>query len=200
MKRFAIIAATLAAAVLAGLGVAAPAQATPNQERYVAITSMGDQLRGWFWVDQIDGIIGCPRCVHWLDFRAERKLTPQQEVAVKGGIMAGLGQLSEATVAPDARTRDQLRADALAQFSSAARALGGLGLRAGPVGYYNPDKGVTVTTGAAWLNAADQDIVDGIGLLQSSFGTTRPQGLVASAVAEFDQAFAQISAKKALAG
>ncbi len=200
MRRIAIVLATLTAATFGGLAIAAPAQAAPKAEQYVAITSYGDQLRGWFWIDQLEGIIGCPKCVHWFDFGASRVLTVDQEKAVKGGIMAGLGQLSEASVTTDPRTRDRLRVDALAQFTSAARALGGLGLRSGPVGYYDPDNRTTVAADTPWLAAADKDIVNGIQALQRSFAEPEPEPWITTSAAAFDKAFAEISSKQVAKG
>lgn len=197
MRRFAIVVATLAAAVLGGLAVTGPAQAAPPREQYV-VMSHGDVLHQWFWVDQLEGIIGCAKCVHWFDFRVGEVRV--DETAIKGGILGGLGQLSEASVAGDPRVAERLRADALAQFTAAARELGRNELMAGPVGYYDPDKGVAVVAPTEWLASADQDIVDGIGLLQRSFTDPEPSPWRTAAMRQFDKAFKQIAIKKAFEG
>jgi hypothetical protein len=184
---------------LGGLAVAAPAQAKPRAEEYVAVTSRGDVLHQWFWIDQIEGIIGCAKCRHWFDVKTNVE-TPGLEAAVKAHIMAGLGQLSEATVAGDERTRARLRAEALAQFTDAATALDGTALSPGAVGYYDPDKGVTIATDTAWLASADHDIVDGIGLLQQAAIDPRPDPWRQAATDQFDQAFEQISTKTVMEG
>jgi hypothetical protein len=199
MRRFAIVVATVAAVTLGGLAVAAPAQAEPKAEEYVMVASGGDVLRQWFWIDQLEGIIGCIKCRHWFDVKAQVE-QPGLEAVIKGDLMAGLGHLSAATVAGDDRTRARLRAEALARFAHAARALGGSTLSPGPVGYYDPDKGVTVVTGTAWLAAADQDLVDGVTLLQRVAGDPSPDPWKQAAMEQFDQALAQISAKKVIAG
>jgi hypothetical protein len=199
MRRFAMVVATLVAVTLGGLAVATPAQAKPRAEEYVAVTSRGDVLHQWYWIDQIEGVIGCAKCLHWIDVKTEVE-QPGLEATVKGGIMAGLGQLSEATVAGDERTRARLRADALARFTDVAKALGRTAVTPGAVGYYDPDKGVTVETDTAWLASADQDIVDGVGLLQRSIEDPEPSPWRAAAMRQFDKAFAQISTKKVMEG
>jgi hypothetical protein len=198
MRRFAVVVATLVAVTLGGLAVATPAQAKPVPEEYVAILATGEAVHQWFWIDELEGIIGCRRCIHWFDFKVSEQ--PQLDAQIKVGIMAGLGQLSEATVAGDPRTRARLRADALARFTGVARALDGATLNQGPVGYYDPDKGVTVATGTGWLAAADQDIVDGVALLQQSLTGPTPDPWIEAATREFDKAFAQISSKKVMEG
>ena len=117
-----------------------------------------------------------------------------------GGIMGGLGQLSEATVAADPRTQARLRADALARFTSVTRALDGTALNPGVVGYYDPYKGVIVATNMAWLASTVQDIVDGVGLLQRSLSDPLRHPSIQAAIRQFDKAFAQISSKKVLEG
>ena len=193
MRRLTIVLATLVAMTLGGLATATPAQADPPKlevEGYVAITPYGDKFEIWYWIDQMEGIIGCIKCLHWFDFKKTEELHVEQEIELNGGITAGLGKLSEAHVATDPRTRDRLRAEALAHFTAASRALGRASLEAGPVGYYDPEKDATVETGSEWLAAADQDIVDGITLLQRS--------AVEAAVVQFDEAFQEISTKKAI--
>jgi hypothetical protein len=198
VRRFAIVLAALVAAVLGGLATASPAQAAPKLEGYMAVSPYGDKFPGWFWIDEMEGIIGCPKCLHWFDFNKSEVLHPEQEAGLNGGIVAGLGTLSQAHVATDPRTRARLRAEALAQFTAATRALGRAGLRPGPVGYYDPAKDATVETGAAWLAAADEDIADGIGLLQRALAEPDPTPWVEAAAAQFDEAFQEISTKKAI--
>lgn len=201
MKRIAIVLAALVATALGGLAAATPAQADPPRlEGYVAITPYGDKLQVWYWIDQMEGIIGCPKCLHWFDFKKSEELHVEQEIALNGGITAGLGALSEAHVATDPRTRDRLRAEALAHFTAASRALGRASLSAGPVGYYDPAKDATVETGSEWLAAADQDVVDGIALLQEALARPGQVPWLEAAVAQFDEAFQEISTKKAIGG
>lgn len=199
MRRFAVVVATLVGVMLGGLAVATPAQAIPNAEEYVAVTSRGDVLRQWFWIDRLEGIIGCAKCRYRLDVKTSAE-TPELDATIKSDIMAGLGQLSGATVAGDERTRARLRAEAVARFTDAAKALDGAALSPGVVGYYDPDKVVTVATDTKWLASADQDIADGIGLLQQSLGGPDPVPWREAAMRQFDKAFAQISTKKVFEG
>jgi len=198
MRRIGAVLATLLVAVLGGV-IATPAQAGPPQrEGYLAITAYGDKFPGWFWIDEMEGIIGCPKCLHWFDFHKSQELRVEQEAAVIGGVIAGLDLLGQARAATSPRIRAALRADALGQFISAAHELGGASLRAGPVGYYDPDRDATVETGSLWLAAADQDLVDGITLLQHSFEGPTPDPWIAAAVAQFDEAFEEIATKQAI--
>jgi hypothetical protein len=197
MRRLAI-AMTLAATMLGGLIIATPAQAAPRAEQYVAIANRGDVLRGWFWVDQIEGIIGCAKCVHWFDLKISEVVKPEQEAAINTEVIAGLTALSQASVATDPRTAAKLRADALAQFTTAARNLGATTAAAGDVGYFDPDKGVTVVAAAPWLSAADKDIVGGLTLLQRSFTDPEPAPWRQRAAQQFDKAFKEISTKQAI--
>jgi hypothetical protein len=191
--------ATLLVALLGGLAIAAPAQAGPPQrEGYLAITAYGDKFPGWFWIDEMEGIIGCPQCLHWFDFYKSQELRVEQEAVFTGGVIAGLDLLGQARAATNPRLQEALRAEALGQFSAAARELGSTTLRAGPVGYYDPDRDATVATGSSWLAAANQDVVDGITLLQRSFEGPTPDPWIVAAVAQFDEAFEEIATKQAI--
>ncbi|MGW1062117.1 hypothetical protein [Micromonospora rubida] len=48
---------------------------------------------------------------------------------------------------------------------------------------------MAVESPQGWLAAADQDIADGIGLMQRSFASRDGAALAAAAVAKFDEAF-----------
>jgi hypothetical protein len=126
----------------------------------------------WFWVDEMEGIIGCPKCILLSSSSPRRTRTWQ------GGVMEGLNQLSEASVAPDERTKAALQARALESFTGAARALDGSALKPGPASAFDPDKGRAFAIDAPWLDAAQADISEGISLLQadSATRTTRSRG------------------------
>ena len=203
MRRIGLAFLALLAGTLGGFVVASPAQAGPGDlhvEQYIAITPYGEKLHYWFWIDEMEGIIGCPKCLHWFDFDKSEQLRVEQELGFSDGVMTGLEQLGRANAATDPRTRSAWRAGALGHFTAAARALRDARLRSGPVGYYDPDRDVTVATESRWLSAADQDIVDGISLLQQSFEGPTPQPWIEAAVVQFDEAFQEISTKQSIGG
>ena len=196
MHRIRILVAALIVTVATILFIASPAQAGPTAENYVTINSYGDQIFSWFWVDKELGIIGCARCSYWFDFRKSEVLDERSETVVYAGVMDGLTELSQAAVTTDEKIAAGLREQAISAFTASASALGKTTLLAGPVGYYVPAKGATVETGDAWLSAADQNIADGIALLQISLADPDPNPWVVAATAKFDLAYRQISTKQ----
>jgi hypothetical protein len=196
MRRFAsvIIALATSAAVF---GLTAPAHAGPVAERYVAAYN-GHALTDWFWVDQIEGIIGCAKCGWLIDHQATVVLDPDQELAFQSGVMGGLYDLSQAKVATDPRTQAAWRARAQSEFTGAAKALGKATARVGVVGYYDPDKGAKIALYRSWLSATDQDIADGLTLFQRAIMDPEPAPWFQAGMAQFDQAYAEISAKRAI--
>ena len=73
-------------------------------------------------------------------------------------------------------------------------------MSAGFVGYLDLATGKDVATQTAWLAAADQDLADGMNLLQRSFGSSDSAALVRQATAQFDEAFKEIDQKVAIEG
>jgi hypothetical protein len=193
MKRFVAAVAIVTAGVVGGLVVASPAQAGPAQEHYAIITADGPAYDHWFWIDEMEGLIGCNHCYLFLNFYYEEH--PQWQ----GDLMEGLNWLSEASVAPDERTEAALQARALESFTGAARALDGSALKPGPASAFDPDKGRTFAIDAPWLDAAQADISEGISLLQASFcDPNDPQPWARKAMDKFNQAFTEIATKKAI--
>jgi hypothetical protein len=195
MKRILAVVAALATAT-AVLMLPAPAQAGPAQERYISISSTGDQL-GWFWIDQLEGIIGCAKCVWRIDLKKSHELTAANEKLFQSSLMSGLGNLSAAKVA-DPRTAAALKAQALADFQAGARALGTARASVGVVGYYNLDTRQTTAADRAWLAAADQDLADGFANLQAAATDPSPNPWIVAAQKEFDKAYAEIAGKAVL--
>lgn len=195
MKRILAVMAAAATAT-AVLVLPAPAQAAPVQERYITVSPAGSQL-GWFWIDQLEGIIGCAKCAWLIDLKKSHELTAADEKLFQSTLMGGLGKLSAAKVA-DPRTAAVLRAQALADFQAGARALGTARVSVGVVGYYDPDTGRTTAVERPWLAAADQDLADGFANLQAAAVDPSPLPWIQAAQKEFDKAYAEISAKAVL--
>lgn len=195
MKHLVGMVATLATLMIV-LGHARPAQAAPVREYYVAV-NLSETLQHWYWIDEVDGIIGCPRCVWLVDLETTVVLPSAQKLAVLRGIMSGLKMLSDASVAETAELAAALRSEAQVQFELAARALGTAGLRTGVIGFFDPSTGAKVTSYRSWLAAADQDIADGIALFQRALVTgPDPQPWFTAGMAKFDQAYAKLRSKR----
>ena len=189
----------LAASLALVLGLATPAQADPPRlEGYVLVDSSPGALTGWWWVDEMEGIIGCIWCLHWVDLHTSHVLPEHADKQLHAAVVTGLGKLGEARVATDPAVRARLRAEALELFTVAARALGDASVRLGAAGYYDPRTGATVVTGTAWLAAAGTDVGNGLTLLQRSFADPSPQPWRRLATAAFDEAYTQIATKRVI--
>ncbi|MBB5869099.1 hypothetical protein F4553_002478 [Allocatelliglobosispora scoriae] len=189
-----LAALAMAAAVIATPGVA---QAAPRKELYAVVQSNGAALTSWFWIDELQGIIGCAKCAWQIDFRKTVVLTADQEKLFQASFLAGVTKLSEASVA-DPRTAAVLRSQATDQFAAAARSLGAGRALPGVVGYYDPDRQATIPSSQPWLQAADQDFADGLTLMQRAAGEPVPVPWITRAMAEFDEAFAELSGKRVI--
>lgn len=198
MKRSMGFVAAMLAAALSAVVIQAPAQAAPKPEKYYAVGHVGDTLAKWFWIDEIDGVIGCERCFWLVDLGYSVQPPLEIEKAFQEQLMAGMGKMSEAHVQRDPGAADRLRQEALVSFTSAARTLGSIGVRPGVVGYYDELKRAVVPASRAWLSAADQDLADGIGLLQRSLTDPSPQPWIDAALGEFTEAYQEIAGKKAI--
>lgn len=195
-RTLAVMVSALTAAVL---GLPGTAHAGPVQERYVVVhASSGSTYTGWFWLEEMEGIIGCEQCSWLLDLIKSKQLPELDETIFQQNLIAGLTKLSEAKVADDPRTAETLRQQAMDRFTEAARALGSAGVRVGVVGFYDPAKRAKISAPRAWLAAADQDLADGFTLLQRSFSEPVPLPWITAALAQFDEAYLELSQKKAI--
>ena len=193
MRRFIVAAVAIAAALLGGLAVAAPAQADPLLEHYAIMTKAGPAHDQWFYIDPEYHIIGCAKCFLLFYFGPE-----DEHPTWQGGLMEGLDQLSQASVARDERTAAALRAQAMDSFTGAARDLSGAALRPGPASAYDPSTGRDFPIDAPWLDAAQADIAAGMDALQQSFEDPLPYPSKQLAARLFDKAFTEIATKKAI--
>ena len=192
MRRLVAALAIVGATLVGGLAVASPAQAAPVKEHYSISVYGSNNLDYWYWIDQLEGIIGCPKCSYLF------KLQPEENPHWQGGLMEGLNQLSEASVARDERTAAALRARALDSFTGAARGLDGATLRPGLASAFDPDTGREFRIDAPWLDAAQADIAAGMDALQHSFDEPAPLPWRQLAARKFDKAFTEIATKKAI--
>jgi hypothetical protein len=192
-KRLVAALAIVAATVLGGVALASPAQAGPAQEHYAILVKNGPAYDDWFYVDPEYRIIGCPKCFLLFYFAP-----PEEHPEWQGGLMEGLDQLSQASVASDERTAAALRAAAMDSFTGAARNLSGATLRPGPASAHDPSTGRTFPIDAPWLDAAQADIAAGMDALQQSFSEPWPLPWRQLAAHLFDQAFTEIATKKAI--
>ena len=195
MKRFLAGLAVITATAVGALSLAAPAQADPLLEHYAIMTKAGPANDHSFYIDEQYQIIGCAKCLLIVYFYP----IPQDDHPTwQGGLMEGLDQLSQASVAPDERTAAALRARALDSFTGAARGLSGAALRPGPASAYDPSTGRDFPIDAPWLDAAQADIAAGMDALQQSFEDPLPFPSKQLAARLFDKAFTEIATKKAI--
>jgi len=190
MRRFVATLVAIAAATFGGLAVATPAHAGPGQEGYAVLLN-GQAVKYWLQVQELKHM--CWECLYMVEF-------PEQEKHPEwlGGLMEGLDQLSQASVARDERTAEALRAAAMDSFTGAARDLGGATPRPGPASAYDPATGRTFPVDAPWLDAAQADIAAGMTALQQSFEDPLPYPSRQRAARLFDKAFTEISTKRVL--
>ena len=203
MKRVVATLAVIAATVVGGLAFAAPAQADPLTEHYAILIKDGPAYDHSFYVDPEYQIIGCAKCFILFYFAPE-----DEHPTWQGGLMEGLDQLSQASVARDERTAAALRAQALDSFTGAARGLAGAALRPGPASANDPSTGRDFPIDAPWLDAAQADIAAGMDALQRSFTDPEPDPWRPSdpsplpwrqlAARKFDKAFTEIATKQAI--
>jgi len=204
MKRLVAALAVVAATVVGAVALASPAQAGPAQEHYAILVKDGPAYDQWFYVDPEYHIIGCAKCFILFYFAPE-----DEHPTWQGGLMEGLDQLSQASVARDERTATALRAAAMDSFTGAARNLSGATLRPGPASAFDPSTTRTFSIDAPWLDAAQADIAAGMDALQHSFADPEPDPWRPSsepaplpwrqlAARRFDKAFTEIATKKAI--
>jgi hypothetical protein len=180
--------------VVGGLAIATPAQAGgPAKEHYALWQQFGPSYEYWYWIDEIEGIIGCPKCFYLLQF-----VEPEENPHWQGGLMEGLNQLSEASVAADEGTAAALQARALESFTEAARGLDGATLLPGVASAFDPDSGREFAIDAPWLDAAQADIAEGMAARQRSLDDPQPEPWKQYAARKFNEAFTELSTKKAL--
>lgn len=189
----------LAALVVAGLALvaapAAPASASPQLECYTIVDKWGQEHTRCIVVGAWEEIRYCKGCPWIIDIR-EQIVLPEFDDQILGAV----DLLSQAAYAGDPRTAAALHDQAIAQFTNAARTLKGTPVTAGFVGYLDLATGKDVATQTAWLAAANQDLADGVALLERSFGSSDPAALVRQATAQFDEAFQEIDQKTAIGG
>lgn len=196
MRKLRLALAMLMAAGMAFVvAPAAPAAASPTLECYTVVDENGQLQFHCFPVGALEEIRFCKHCPWIIDIREQIVLPEFDEQ-----ILTAVDLLSQAAYAGDPRTSAALHDRAIAQFTTAARALRGTPVSAGFVGYFDVDARRDVATQTVWLAAAVQDIADGLTLLERSFGSSDAAALVTQATAKFDEAYKEIDQKVAIGG
>jgi hypothetical protein len=196
MKHLAVVVSAIVTfTTMLGLATPTAAHADPFAEKYVAVQPAG-YIETWFWIDQLEGIIGCPRCGWMLDHVTDIRINPSQKAAFQSELMAGLTNLSNATIAATPEREATLRAITEGHFRSAARALGSAHLQRGQIGYFNPDTGARVTSYRSWLAEANDAIAVGIEQFQRGIVDPQPDPWFEAGMAQLDLALAKLSAKQ----
>jgi hypothetical protein len=198
VKRW-FVAVAAVAALLGGVLAPGAAQADPpGSEGYAFVDKTG--FGSFDYVD-INGVpvLICPKCYWWLDITHGKVLPQDLEARFKAAVLAGVQNLGRAHTARDPRQAQRYADAALANFSTAAGILGEDAPALGQVGYFDAERGVTVPRAEEWLAAAGQDLVDGLGLLQQVAGDPSPDPwIVGAATAQFEEAYQELSGKKAI--
>lgn len=195
MKHLAVVmSAIVTFTTLLGLARPRAAHADPLAEKYVAVQPAG-YIETWFWIDELEGIIGCPRCGWMIDHVTDIRITVSQKATFQSELMAGLSNLSNATIAATPEREATLRATAEGHFRNAARALGSAHLQRGQIGYFNPDTGARVTSYRRWLAEANDAIADGIAQFQRGLADPQPQPWFEAGMAQLDLALGLLGAK-----
>ncbi|MEV6986268.1 hypothetical protein AB0M95_34115 [Sphaerisporangium sp. NPDC051017] len=137
----------------------------------------------------------CPTCPpeFALDFREYTVLPETIKIQYVTALTRGLRSLDQAALTTNPTVRQQLRAEALNSFTSAAGTLGrNTTVSVAQVGYIDIYAGVIRPAAIPWLSAAGVDIADGLTALQKANGGPLPDPWRDVAVAEFDEAYQEL--------
>ncbi|RCG31269.1 hypothetical protein DQ384_11100 [Sphaerisporangium album] len=137
----------------------------------------------------------CPTCPpdYALDFREYTVLPETLKIQYVTALNRGLRSLDQAALTTNPAARQQLRAEALNSFTSAAQTLGrNTTVSVAQVGYIDRYAGVLRPASIPWLSAAGVDIADGLTALQKANGGGLPDPWRDLAVAEFDEAYGEL--------
>lgn len=150
----------------------------------------------------------CPQCGLTFLWREYPAVLPESvENSINETIVSGLVTLGQAAAATNPSSREGLRAEAMRMFTAAARSSLGTWLSLQGVGVADPVTNTIDTTPQqwhSWLQAAGQNVADGMVLLkqylQSPVGLPAPAALLARAAAEFDAAYTGLSQQVVIYG
>jgi hypothetical protein len=194
LRLLTVAAATVVAGVLGTVVVpSSAAHAAPHLEGYAFVDRSGVAQAGYAYIDGAEIVI-CPQCYLWIGVVAD--LPPESVNQIDKALLAGVQGLGRAASTRDAVLRQRYRDEALQAFVSAAGAAGRITLRPGEVGYYDAARGVTVPQDLKWLAAAAQDLVDGVTVLEESPTLPLPPPRAALAMAQFVEAYAELTARQ----
>jgi hypothetical protein len=193
MRRIRLLVA-VAATVVAGLLVsAAPASAAPVPSGYAFMNRSGIGQIGYVDIDGVPVVI-CPQCYQWIDIELDQ---PADTVMrFNEALLTGVQDLGRAGAQKDPRRRQSYRDAALQAFGAAASAAGRAPLKVGAVGYYDAARGVPVPQDLPWLAAAAQDLAGGVTVLEESPTLPLPPPRAETAMAFFDEAFAELATQQ----
>jgi hypothetical protein len=149
----------------------------------------------WPW----EWYLECYVCGAGIDWSHDPVIREDLESLVSEEIVTGLQTLGAAEFTRDPAQRAKLENEALNTFTAAARHSGKSAIKPGTTGMADPTKNTLTPAGFVWLDAAAQDVADGITLLQRSIAdpTAAPR-LRALAAAEFAEAYDELSQQKAI--
>ncbi|MET0233474.1 MAG: hypothetical protein ABW224_02425 [Kibdelosporangium sp.] len=151
----------------------------------------------WPW----DKYLECHMCGVGIDWSHDPVVRDDLEGIIGAEIVTGLSLLGDASFTRDPAQAAKLRDEALGAFTTAARLNDKSTMRVGAAGIADPVKNTFEQAGFTWLNAAGDDVADGVSLLQRSFSdpAAAPR-LRAAAIAQFDEAYKELSHQEVIGG
>jgi hypothetical protein len=200
----AALAGALALAVVSGMGPSAQeASAAPYQSKLCWTVMEDGRLKvycvdiqvKWPWEKYFE----CWMCGLGIDWLHDPVIREDFEGLVGRHVTQGLATLGLAEFEADARKRDALRGQAMAQFDAATRYAGESRMRLGATYEADPERHTVDPSPDPWAEAAGIDVADGITLLQAAIADPRDAArLRALATAQFDEAYQELSLQKAI--
>lgn len=155
-----------------------------------------EKLVGWecFWYDLPIEAEPCQWCPDW-GLRFDHAVNPVNP-RYGGSILDGLGFLQQAAANP--REAPRLRAAAEQSFVTAARQLGEAGttLRLGEAGSIDWERETIGHDSPPWLEAAGTDVGNGIHYTTRALSSADPGPLLRAAMAEFEEAYQEITQQR----
>ncbi|XVV06040.1 hypothetical protein ACQPW3_11900 [Actinosynnema sp. CA-248983] len=144
---------------------------------------------------------GCPECGIGMLWRHEQVINPEKENLFAERVSTGLRLIGRATRTTDPTTATRLRTEALDAFTTAASTSGFSPLALQSAGVANPTTGgFTARPDLAWLAASGADVIDGIVELKRVLYPGPVGGSRAAAMRQFDEAYAELSQQRVIAG
>ncbi|MBB5803669.1 hypothetical protein F4560_003437 [Saccharothrix ecbatanensis] len=150
----------------------------------------------------LDLILGCPQCGLTYVWRQEPAVFPQVENRIAELVVDGIRLFGEAAHTADPVVSAGLRDEAMNALTTVASLSGRSTMLLRQAGVGGPTRDFSPRPDLPWLTSAATDVLDGIGLLKSSFAGPSPgaPGARDKARWQFEKAYAQLSQQQVYPG